>query len=47
MNLKQNKNILDTYYWRCKKNGSAKHDNKINIKKDSILENIRKIKCRH
>jgi len=40
MNLKQNKKYMDTYYWRCKKNGSVKHDSKINIRKESILEKL-------
>jgi hypothetical protein len=38
MAIKENKNYKDKLYWRCKKNGINKHDSKINLRSDSILE---------
>jgi len=38
MAIKENKNYKDRLYWRCKKNGVNKHDSKINLRAESILE---------
>ena len=39
MNYSKNNNYMDRYIWRCKKTDANNHDIKVNIRKNSIIEN--------
>ena len=40
MQLVKNEHYIDKYCWRCKSN-TQKHDNKINIRTESLFEGMR------
>ena len=39
----KNNSYLDKNVWRCRKDGENDHDNKINIIKNSVIENIKAV----
>ena len=41
MKLVENKSYVDGCVWRCLKKGNNKHDNKQNIRTNSIFDNVK------
>jgi len=41
MTYYKNNNYVDNYLWRCRKDGDNPHNNKINIRKKSVIEDIK------